>query len=95
MMWHNLTLKKLPPEGVTFLLWLGLEDSDGGFPAVAKLRRDSDGTPYVVSHWANDNRKVFFSFEWRGMMWAEIPIPARAARKREKDMEIKRRNGVV
>ena len=95
MTWHNLALKKLPPEGVTFLLWLGLEDSDGGFPAVAKLRRDRDGMPYIVFHGANDNWKVFFACEWRGMMWAEIPIPARAARKREKDMAIKRRNGVL
>ena len=93
--WKRLTKKCMPPEGVTFLLWLGLQDSDGGFPAVAKLWQDRDGTPYVQFHGADDNWKIFFECEWRGMMWAEIPMPEPARKKWEKDLEIKRKNGVL
>ena len=89
--WHKLTPKCLPPQRVTFLLWLGVRDSDGGFPAVAKLYQDREGTPYVMFHGAEDNWKVFFECEWRDMMWAEIPMPDAARKKYEKDQEIKRR----
>lgn len=82
MKWHRLTSRSQPPSGDVFLLWLGLTDSDGGFPAVARLKHDRDGTPYIMFHGAQDNWKVFFQCEWRGMMWAEIPIPEQAAKKR-------------
>lgn len=95
IIWHKLTIKNLPPERTTFLLWLGLQDSDGGFPVVAKLWRDCNGTPYVMFHGAEDNWKVFFECEWQGMMWATIPRPMVAQRKYEKDLEIKRRNGIA
>lgn len=95
IIWHKLTARNLPPERTTFLLWLGLQDSDGGFPAVAKLLRDCNGRPYVMFHGAKDNWKVFFECEWQGMMWATIPRPRVAQRKYEKDLEIKRRNGIA
>lgn len=95
LIWHRLSPKQLPPTEATFLLWMGLQDSDGGFPAVARLYRDRDGTPYVMFHGAQDNWKVFFECEWRGMMWAEIPMPETARKKRERELAIMRRNGVA
>lgn len=83
----------MPPERVTFLLWLGLNDSDGGFAAVAQLWRDELGEPYIRFHGAKDNWKILFPCEWRewGLMWAEIPVPEAAQRKREKEAEVMRR----
>jgi hypothetical protein len=93
--WNRLTMKRLPPDRTTFLLWMGLQDSDGGFPAVAMLWRDCNGRPYVMFHGAKDNWKVFFECEWQDMMWATIPMPEQARKKYEKDLKIKHRNGVM
>ena len=93
--WNRLTMKRLPPKETTFLLWMGLKDSDGGFPVIAKLYYDSTNTPYIIFRSADDKWKLFLPCEWDGMLWATIPMPEQARKMYEKDLEIKRSNGVV
>ena len=76
--------KKLPPDRVTFLLWMGISDSDGGFPVVAKVFRDMVGEPYVRFHGADEVWKVLFRCELEDCLWAEIPLPDCAAKRLER-----------
>lgn len=72
-----------------------MQDSDGGFAVVAKLFRDRAGNPYIRFHGADDNWKLFMPCEWRGMMWAEIPMPDEARAKWDRHIEAMRRNGAA
>ena len=92
--WRRFTKKTMPPMKENVLLWRGLTDSDGGFPLIGKLYADpATGELYIVYKVNPAGRDgVICPEEFRSMLWAEIEVPERARRKREKELEQIRRN---
>lgn len=84
--WQTLTGRHMPPLDERVLIWRGLSDKDGGFPCVGRLCRDTVGDCYLLI--SASGRDVIVTDEtFRNHLWSPIPMPDRAARKRERERQ--------
>ena len=74
MTWH--TMETLPDPGERVLLWRGLSDSDGGFPAIARSVRYRGETVIRYNPEGGDWHELTRE-EYPASMWARIPRPER------------------
>ena len=75
--YKKLTEKTMPPidNRKHFILWRGLPDDDGGFPALAKRVQYNNNEPYIRFETIN-GWKVLSLGEYKDCLWAEIETPA-------------------
>lgn len=100
--WRTMAKHSRPPVNTSILIWRGLSDSDGGFPAIGRYYIDREtGESYVAIKPSIANRAdLILEKEYRMIRWAEIPMPDEARRKYERNLAViaqvearKRRNG--
>lgn len=74
MTWH--TMETMPERGERVLLWRGLHDDDGGFPAIARAVPYMGETVIRYKPEGEDWQELTRD-EYPGTMWARIPRPER------------------
>lgn len=72
--WHRLTKRTMPPMGTLFLLWMGMRDTDGGFPAVAR-RVTLGNESYIRFRSADEFWRRLEEREYRSCRWALVARP--------------------
>ena len=98
LQWHTITAGHMPPIGETFLLWRGVNESDGGFVTIAR-RWESEGKNahiVFVRATAEHFHALLDDDEYKHCRWAAITPPRCVMKKRIKErerMEALRREG--
>lgn len=72
MTWH--TMDTMPERGERVLLWRGLHDDDGGFPAIARVGIYK-GDILILYKSDDEDWQELTRDEYPGTMWARIPKP--------------------
>lgn len=72
MTWH--TMDTMPERGERVLLWRGLHDDDGGFPAIARVGIYK-GDILILYKPGDEDWQELTRDEYPGTMWARIPKP--------------------
>ena len=90
MEYRKLKKESMPPvdNGTRFLLWRGVLDDDGGFPAIAKRVQYGDNPPYImfetIKGW-----KVLQREEYKECLWTDIETPAQITARMERREAVK------
>lgn len=85
MEYRKLKNDSLPPidNRKRFILWRGVLDDDGGFPAIAKRVQYGDNPPYImfttIKGWKALQRE-----EYKECLWSEIETPPQIAARQER-----------
>lgn len=78
MIWH--TMDTMPERGERVLLWRGLTDDDGGFPAIARAVSYKGGI-FIRYKPEGEDWQELTRDEYPGTMWARIPKPGEETEK--------------
>ena len=86
MEYKKLTKASMPPVSNSqyFILWRAANETDGGFPALAKRVQYDGKAPYIRYVKAFEGWVVLGESEYKTCLWAELEAPERVKAKWEK-----------
>ena len=83
LQWHTITAGHMPPIGETFLLWRGVNESDGGFATIAIRYAHIVFVRATAEHFHAPLEEE----DYKNCRWAAITPPRCVMKKRIKERE--------